>query len=747
MSLKPGQQFSHYRLVEKIGEGGMGIVWRAEDTVLQRQVAIKFLRGDVSRDELLRERFLREARLASSLSHAHIAQVHDFGRDQDLDFLVMEYIEGEPLSRTLRGRSMPVHRIADIGCQVAQALARAHRNHLLHRDLKPANILINSDGDVKVVDFGLARLFRREDSMIGADSTTQSLRPDEVPGTSQTGIAGTLPYMSPEQVRGDKLDARSDIFSLGTILYEMTTGREPFIGSSNLEIAREIEACQPPPVHDFMPRVPLDLDRTIQKAMARQRADRYQTMEDMAVDLKRLCRELRSGSAPSYDDLHPEPEAKSLITNNGLLAALLIVALGVAGWYLWPIVTGVDANGFSEQEGLPGQPGEPATEFEVFFNRGMHYLLREEETARSIDDAIHMFHRAVDLDPENATAWAVLGEAYWRRYARWGGGSASGDEAGKAVSRALMLDPELAEAHHAKGYGFIVVGDYPAAAEELKLAVAGDNSLDRSWAILGLAYRKLGDYQSGLAALKKSVELKPGNFLHRIRLGKFYDRFSEHEAALVEFEQALILKPDSAMAWNNKGGTLLKLGRNGEAETAFHRAFAIEETASARSNLGTKYYFMGNYEKAVENYRRAGELDPESSVHWANLGDALKMLQRQAESVGAYRRAVEFARQEVSQKPGDAAAHADLGLYCARVGDTACALEEGRQAAELAPTSAETLFQVAIILHLAGVREDALSWLEEAVHLGLTRAGIENDPDLANLRDDPRYQRILSLAS
>ena len=443
-----------------------------------------------------------------------------------------------------------------------------------------------------------------------------------------------------------------------------------------------------------------------------------------------------------------------------ILGAALVCVLALTGWAFLPgswlaqqvaFLTG-DAgagsvNGVtSDLSGNAAVP-EAATEAEVFYNRGLHYILREEETARSVDDSIHMFHRAIEHDPEYAVAWAMLGEAFWRRHLRGGRDAASRDEAIKAVDEAFRLDPDLAEAHHARGYGFIIQGDFESAEGELKSAVAKDPRFDRAWAMLGHVYRKLGEYQSGLQALQKAVELKPDDFRHHIRLGNFYGVFSEYDAATVAYRDALALKPDSVMAWNNLGGMLLKMDDVAEALIAFQRALEIEETASARSNLGTGYVFMENYEKAVKNYQRATEIEPENSTHWSNLGDALKMLDRTVDSLAAYQQAVAFARVKAEQTPGDPQAHSRLGLNCAQIGDTECALVEGRKAAELAPQNSETIFRVAVMYYLAGRQDEALDWLEKAVRLGCSKAEIENDPDLAGLREDPRYLRILGLAS
>ncbi len=335
MPVTSGGMLSHYRLIEKIGEGGMGVVWKAEDTVLGRIVAIKVLPTGADRDERRRKMFFDEARLASSLSEAHIVQVYEFGREGNLDFIVMEYVEGKPLNKILHGRPMPPEKVAEIGYQVAHAISKAHRKGLLHRDLKPANILITPDGDAKVVDFGLATLFTPQESTIGTAGPTQSL----VEGTDdqQKGVVGTIPYMSPEQVRGEKLGARSDIFSLGVVLYEMTTGRRPFQASSRGALAEEIHKARPLPVHEIVPRVPLDLDRIIQKAMSPRPADRYQTMDDLGVDLKRLSRDLDSGSSPSYQDVtrKPLPGKASRGVRIGSVAFILALLLGIAYWWIF----------------------------------------------------------------------------------------------------------------------------------------------------------------------------------------------------------------------------------------------------------------------------------------------------------------------------------------------------------------------------------------------------------------------------
>jgi serine/threonine-protein kinase len=299
VSAEQGQRLSHYTLVEKIGAGGMGVVWKAEDSVLQRTVAIKVLPADLALNDERRRMFLEEARLAASVSDAHIVQVHELGREGDLDFIVMEYVEGQPLSDILTGKPLDPERVTNWAMQVARGLSRAHRKRLLHRDLKPGNLLVTPDGELKIADFGLAMLFERSDStMTSLDDTAA----DPAAAHTRRVLVGTLGYMSPEQVRDETLDARSDIFSFGIVLYEMATGERPFRGTTISEILNAIVAARPTPPHDIVPHLPLELDRIIQKSLAGRREERYQSMDDLSVDLQRLQRELQAGQALRYSD-------------------------------------------------------------------------------------------------------------------------------------------------------------------------------------------------------------------------------------------------------------------------------------------------------------------------------------------------------------------------------------------------------------------------------------------------------------
>jgi serine/threonine protein kinase/tetratricopeptide (TPR) repeat protein len=333
-SFVAGQVIAHYRLIAPLGEGGMGVVWRAQDVRLGRPVALKFLPADVATDPKRQAMFLEEARLASSLSDARIAQVYDLGREGGLDYIAMECVEGKSLDKVLHGRPLPVDEVVALGLQLAQALSRAHRHGLLHRDIKPANVIVTPEGDVKVVDFGVAAMLARTAEPAGAEppGPSDSTSRLQVPGGD---VVGTLAYMPPEQVRGEALDARSDIYALGATLYEMTTGHRPHAGETPWKIMESIFIGRPRPVHELVPQVPMELERIVLKALAAKAAERYQTTDDLAVDLKRLQKQLDADSSPSYTDLRvPVPRRsgsrRMLVWALGALVVLAgVVVLGV----------------------------------------------------------------------------------------------------------------------------------------------------------------------------------------------------------------------------------------------------------------------------------------------------------------------------------------------------------------------------------------------------------------------------------
>src|SRR4029453_13258569 len=333
MSIHEGDFVSHYKIHSKIGAGGMGEVYLATDTLLERKVALKVLPGDVTSSGHRIRRFLQEAKAASSLNHPHIITIHEVGEANSTYFIATEFIDGVSLREAIRRRQLQIADVVDIGTQVALALTAAHEVNIIHRDIKPENIMLREDGFVKVLDFGLAKLLQKVPE---PEAST-------LVNTADGVVLGTISYMSPEQDRGLEVDARTDVWSLGVVLYEMVTGRTPFAGTTMSDILASLLDHEPAPLARYAPTVPADLERIIRKALAKDPNERYQTARGLLVDLKALREQMQRRK---LEPLPPAPpvHASSLFRNSRktvLLssAAVLLLIGGLAFLFrdrLWP---------------------------------------------------------------------------------------------------------------------------------------------------------------------------------------------------------------------------------------------------------------------------------------------------------------------------------------------------------------------------------------------------------------------------
>jgi serine/threonine protein kinase len=320
-----GQRLLHYEVIEKLGEGGMGVVWKARDTHLDRLVAVKTLPLDRLTDPGRKRRFVQEARAASALNHPNIIHIYDVADVDGTQFIVMEYVDGKTLNQLIGSNGLGLVEALNYAIQIAQALAKAHSANIIHRDLKPSNVMLTNDGVIKVLDFGLAKLTERAVPTEPATTETKTMHTEE--GT----ILGTPAYMSPEQVEGKPVDARADVFSFGALLYEMVTGRKAFSRKSPMSTAAAILTQDPPPINEVLSGAPVELNRLVSRCLRKDQSRRFQDMADLIVSLEELKDDLKSGLL-ALTGRKSASLAQMAAWGAGIAGAIVLLVLLVSRW-------------------------------------------------------------------------------------------------------------------------------------------------------------------------------------------------------------------------------------------------------------------------------------------------------------------------------------------------------------------------------------------------------------------------------
>ncbi|HEV8658016.1 MAG TPA: protein kinase [Thermoanaerobaculia bacterium] len=722
-----GRTLSHYRVKSKLGSGGMGVVYEAEDTTLGRNVALKFLSPEMAQDAMLLERFQREARAASALNHPAICTVYAIDQFEGQHFIAMELLEGETLAERIRRGPFDVARLLDVGIQLADALESAHAKGIVHRDVKPANIFINARGQAKILDFGLAKIERAPAGGHQSESPT-AMRDD----LTKAGTAvGTVSYMSPEQARGQLTDARTDIFSLGAVLYQMATATLPFQGDTSAVTFDNILNHDPAPAHQLNPGVPPELTRILGKALEKDRTLRYQSATDLKTDLLRLKRDVDSGSrrAPeSSESRKPAVTLKSIAVlyfenlsgvkedeylRDGITEDIVTELSKIKGLQIFSRAT---VLAYRDKSVTPATIGQQLNAAYVLTGSLRRAGARLRINAQLVDTHTDFPLWSERYDREMKDVFEVQ------------------DEIARSIAEALRitLTPQEQEALAAKPTENLQAYD---------LYLRG-----RSYA------RRLTrqDLEFALQMFENSVALDPNFALAYAAIANScaqYHNLFEREARWVErataaSERASALGRDDAEVLVAEAWVLYMKEQYEESERRARRAIAQKPDAESA------YYLLGRALFAAGRYQEIIDMAEEAIAH---SGDNYNIYIPYVNALGALGKNVDNARQQrvqvleaqLSKVPEDARARVLLAGDYASMNRSDDAMREANMAMALRPNDALVMYNVACTFCGLGRKDEGLSALRKAYDAGFRDADwTRRDPDLALLRDDPEFERM-----
>jgi len=728
----------------------MGEVYRARDSRLGRDVAIKVLPPERTLDQTSRRRFQREAMAASALNHPNIITIYEINSEGDTDFMVMEYVRGFTLSSRIKREPLTIDEAVGYASQIADAVAKAHAAGIVHRDLKPGNVMITEDGLVKVLDFGLAKF---DTSSTNTQSSSGEHQLDLT--LSQPGaVTGTISYMSPEQARGDRVDARSDVFSFGIVFFEMLSGQLPFAGPNAIAVLHNIHFSPPRELRELRPDAPPVL-LTLLARMLEKAPEQRPSMAEVASMLRAGARVSGTGSVmwrpgDAIGDAMMGPSSSSASGSQvaakaakrwmlwGVAAVLLVAVLGAGGYFFKRRASGKNA--------AVGETASGASEENAFalYKRGRQEL-DHYDRPDAIERAIHDLEQAVALDPHSAASLAALAEAYYLKNRE------NQDPQWVKLTlqnarRALELNPDLAASHIAAGLAEMQAGHSAEAEKHFRDAASLDPKRGAPYRWLGILYDNNGKREQVQDALDRALKLDPDDWRAYMELAFNQYQAAKYREAAANWEYALKLEPDNLDALESLGGVYHMLGRDDDGATVLQRALEIRPNANTYTNLGTIRFYQGRYPDAVEPFEKAVALGANRYESWGNLGDAYRWSPGHAEKAKqAYQQAIQLVREEIAKAPEQADLRANLAMYLAKNGDQKSALKELGLLGPAKKKDPAVLYTMAIAYEVSQQRDKALDVLQAALKAGQSMADLKSEPELAALRADPRYHlRILN---
>jgi eukaryotic-like serine/threonine-protein kinase len=778
------QTVSHYRILRKLGSGGMGVVYEAEDTKLGRHIALKFLPEELAQDEQALERFQREARAASALNHPSICTLYEIDQADGQYFIAMELLEGQTLQQRIAGRPLETEMLFELAMQIASALETAHGKGIVHRDIKPANIFVTSLGQAKVLDFGLAKL-----APAGAEASNDPTLSAERNLTTPGQALGTVAYMSPEQVAGKELDSRTDLFSFGAVLYEMATGRQAFSGNTSGVIFHSILEKNPAAAARVNPELPAKLEEIISKALEKDREVRYQHAGDIRADLKRLKRDTSSGTTAVNVTVPRAPWWRKKSAGIAVVV-ILLVAVGVVARYGW--MSRGQAIGSVAVLPFTGSGSDPGTDFlQEGISDGITDALSQMPNLKVMASSSMFRYKGKENDPQQAGRDLKVDAVLTGRMVRSGdtlavnaelvkvtdGSQIWGERYSKRLADVSTLQQEIVrdvsdklrlrlsgEQHQrlerhatedAEAYQFYVQGrhemdkftdaSWKKAAGFFQQAVNRDPRYAAAYAGLAEAYGILGSesdlpskeaYQKANAAANRAIALDDGLADAHASLG-FVDWLTwEFGAAERELRRALELNPNLAIAHLYYARYLGSLGKFSEAEKEMDRAQELDPLSlQVTLAAGQTFYFGKRYDQAVAQFQKVLEIDPNYITVHLGLSDS------------------HFAKGEYAEAVEEALLYAMASGYpaIAAEGKQAYAKSghrgvlEHRISKESDPGNLEFYYpwQVAQDYARLGDKDKAFLWLERcyAERAGLVFLKVE--PALDSLHSDPRFADLV----